>query len=54
MRPLLAIVGATASGKSSLAMRLAAVLDTEIIACDSMQIYEKMDVGTAKIGRAHV
>jgi tRNA dimethylallyltransferase len=29
-------------------MRLAAVLDTEIIACDSMQIYEKMDVGTAK------
>ena len=48
MRPLLAIVGATASGKSSLAMRLAAVLDTEIIACDSMQIYEKMDVGTAK------
>ena len=48
MRPLLAIVGATASGKSSLALRLAPELDGEIIACDSMQIYEKMDVGTAK------
>ncbi len=47
-RPILAIVGATASGKSSLALRIAPLLGGEIIACDSMQIYEKMDVGTAK------
>lgn len=46
--PLLAIVGATASGKSSLALRLAEKLDGEIISCDSMQIYRRMDIGTAK------
>ena len=45
---ILAIVGPTASGKSSLAVRLAKELRGEIISCDSMQIYRRMDVGTAK------
>lgn len=45
---ILAVVGATASGKSSLALSLARRLDGEIVSCDSMQIYRRMDVGTAK------
>ncbi|MDD4066497.1 MAG: tRNA (adenosine(37)-N6)-dimethylallyltransferase MiaA [Clostridia bacterium] len=42
------IGGATASGKSSLAMELAKKLNTEIISCDSMQVYKEMNIGTAK------
>ncbi len=42
------IGGATASGKSSLAMKLAKELNTEIISCDSMQVYREMNIGTAK------
>lgn len=47
-KPLLAIVGPTASGKTSLSVLLAKRLDGEILSCDSMQIYRGMDVGTAK------
>lgn len=43
-----AIVGPTASGKTSLAIALARGLGGEIISCDSMQIYQGMDIGTAK------
>ena len=43
-----AIVGSTASGKSSLAMALAESMGGEIISCDSMQVYKRMDIGTAK------
>ncbi len=43
------IGGATASGKSAIAVRLARELDGEIVSADSMQIYRKMDIGTAKI-----
>jgi tRNA dimethylallyltransferase len=44
-----AIVGSTASGKSSLAMAAAAALPSvEIVAVDSMQVYRGMDIGTAK------
>lgn len=46
--PLLAIVGPTASGKSSLAVALAERLSGEIVSCDSMQVYRGMDIGTAK------
>jgi len=47
--PLLAVVGTTASGKSTVAMELAkSVRDVEIISVDSMQIYRGMDIGTAK------
>ena len=45
----LAIVGATASGKSALAMALAERRgDTELISLDSMQVYRGLDIGTAK------
>ena len=45
---LLAIIGATASGKSELALRLAQKVGGEILSVDSMQIYRGMDIGTAK------
>ena len=48
MTRILAIVGPTASGKSALALELAQRLSGEIISCDSMQIYRRMDIGTAK------
>lgn len=45
----LALVGATASGKSAVALELAArAEDVEIVSLDSMQVYRGMDVGTAK------
>ena len=44
---ILAVVGSTAGGKTSLAVRLARDLNGEIISCDSMQIYRHMNVGTA-------
>ena len=48
-KPRLAIVGTTASGKSKLAMMIAEKInDFEIISLDSMQIYKRMDIGTAK------
>lgn len=43
-----AIVGPTASGKSSLAEKLACALDTHVVSVDAMQIYRGMDIGTAK------
>ena len=46
--PLVAIVGPTASGKSSLAAWLAGNLAGEVIACDSTQLYRGFDIGTAK------
>ncbi len=45
---ILAIVGPTASGKTSVSIELAKRLGGEIISCDSMQIYRRMDIGTAK------
>ena len=45
---VIAIVGPTAVGKSALAIELAKRYNGEIISCDSMQIYKKMDIGTAK------
>lgn len=45
---ILAVVGPTASGKTSLAISLARARNGEIISCDSMQIYRGMDIGTAK------
>lgn len=49
VRPLLALVGATATGKSELAVALAQQLGGEIVNADSMQLYRGMDIGTAKI-----
>jgi len=48
--PLLGIVGPTASGKSELAMAVAAHIPVEILVADSRQVYRGMDVGTAKPG----
>ena len=45
---LLSIVGPTASGKTSLAVRLALALGGEIISADSRQVYRSMDIGTGK------
>ncbi len=47
-KPLIAVVGPTASGKSSLALRLALAFDGEIVSADSRQVYRHMDVGTSK------
>ena len=46
--PVIYITGATASGKSALAMRLANTLGGEIISVDSMQVYCGLNIGTAK------
>lgn len=46
--PIIVIGGPTASGKTSLSIDLAKQFDTEIVSCDSMQIYKYMDIGTAK------
>lgn len=46
--PLVAVVGPTASGKSSLAVQLARRWNGEVLACDSTQVYRGFDIGTAK------
>lgn len=48
MAKALVICGATASGKTSLAVRCAKELNTEIISADSMLVYQGLDIGTAK------
>jgi len=45
---LIVIVGATASGKTDLSIKLAKKFDGEIVSADSRQIYRGMDIGTAK------
>jgi tRNA dimethylallyltransferase len=49
---LIAVVGATATGKSDLAVALARALDGEVVNADSMQLYRGMDIGTAKLTMA--
>lgn len=46
--PVVAVVGPTASGKTSMAVELAKRTDAEIVSCDSMQIYKGMDIASAK------
>lgn len=48
MTDLITILGPTASGKTSVAVRLADELDAEIISADSRQVYRRMDLGTGK------
>jgi tRNA dimethylallyltransferase len=48
-RPVIAIVGPTAAGKSALSLALAETLGGEVINADSMQLYRGMDIGTAKL-----
>lgn len=46
--PLIAVVGPTASGKTSLAVEICKRIGAEAVSCDSMQIYKDMDIATAK------
>ena len=46
---IIAIVGPTGVGKTKMSVSLAKRYNAEIISCDSMQIYRKMDIGTAKV-----
>jgi tRNA dimethylallyltransferase len=48
-RPVIAVVGPTAAGKSELSLQLATELGGEVINSDSMQLYRGMDIGTAKL-----
>jgi tRNA dimethylallyltransferase len=47
--PVIAIVGPTASGKSTLAIELALRFNGEIINCDSVQVYKEIEIATAKV-----
>jgi tRNA dimethylallyltransferase len=46
-KKLICIVGPTASGKTSLAIKIASLLNTEIISADSRQVYKELSIGTA-------
>ena len=48
MNNIICIAGPTASGKTALAVELAKLTDGEVVSCDSMQIYRRMTIGTAK------
>ena len=48
MNNIICVVGPTASGKTALAVELAKSFNGEVVSCDSMQIYRRMDIGTAK------
>ncbi|GAB3760403.1 tRNA dimethylallyltransferase [Nocardioides ginsengisegetis] len=47
--PVVAVVGATASGKTGLSLDLAEALGGEVVNTDAMQVYRGMDIGTAKL-----
>jgi tRNA dimethylallyltransferase len=51
-RRLVVILGATASGKSTLAVALAQRLGGEVVCCDSTQVYRHFDIGTGKLAAA--
>lgn len=46
---LIVVLGPTASGKSALAIKLARLVDGEILVCDSTQVYRRFDIGTGKV-----
>ena len=48
MNNIICIAGPTASGKTALAVELAKITNGEVVSCDSMQVYKRMDIGTAK------
>ena len=50
-KPLIVLTGPTAVGKTELSVKLAAMINGEIISADSMQVYKYMDIGTAKVSK---
>ena len=48
MNNIICIAGPTASGKTALAVEVAKMTNGEVVSCDSMQIYKRMDIGTAQ------
>ena len=48
-KPLVILTGPTAVGKTALSIRLAKQIHGEIISADSMQVYRRMDIGSAKV-----
>lgn len=48
-KPVIILLGPTSVGKTDVSIRLAHLLETEIISADSMQVYKYMDIGTAKL-----
>ncbi len=48
LRPLVVLLGPTASGKTALSLRLAERFDGEIVSCDSVAVYREMEIGAAK------
>lgn len=48
-KPIIAIVGPTASGKSTLGIEIALELNGEVINCDSVQVYQGIEIATAKV-----
>ena len=51
-KKVIAVVGATASGKTDMGVMLAKEFDGEVVSADSMQIYKGMDIATAKPTRS--
>lgn len=51
LKPVVCFLGPTGVGKSNLSLQVAEALNGEIISADSMQVYQGMDIGTAKISR---
>ncbi|MEE1313082.1 MAG: tRNA (adenosine(37)-N6)-dimethylallyltransferase MiaA [Lachnospiraceae bacterium] len=49
MKPMIILTGPTAAGKTNLSISLAKAVNGAVISADSMQVYKKMDIGTAKI-----
>ena len=47
-KPLIALIGPTAVGKTALVLELAEELGAEVVSVDSMQVYRHLDIGTAK------
>jgi tRNA dimethylallyltransferase len=52
MKRIIFLAGATAVGKTAVAVRLGKMLNAEIVSCDSMQVYKGMDIGTQKPTKA--
>lgn len=51
MNKIIILTGPTAVGKTALSVKLAKKIDGEIISCDSMQVYKRMDIGSAKVSK---